>query len=112
MLVKTAATSYVGDHLFCRISRHNSPVPYTLGWNISLINFTPGGLFGYASSKCITRRKVPSSKGVSAGPIMTAFLLHVSTAMLRRYTLACHPFQALQIQAATEVGVVSRAEGL
>lgn len=38
------------------------------------MNFTPGGLFGYASSKCITSLNVPSSKGVSAGPIMTAFL--------------------------------------
>jgi hypothetical protein len=38
------------------------------------MNLTPGGLLGYASSKCMTRRKVPSSKGVSAGPIMTAFL--------------------------------------
>lgn len=38
------------------------------------MNLTLGGLFGYASSKCITRRKVPSSKGVSAGPMMTAFL--------------------------------------
>lgn len=38
------------------------------------MNLTPGGLLGYASSKCITRRNVPSSKGVSAGPIITAFL--------------------------------------
>lgn len=74
MLVSTAATSYVGLHLFCRMSRHSSPVAYTLGWNIWLINFTCGGLLGYCSSNCITRRNVPSSKGVSAGPIMTAFL--------------------------------------
>lgn len=70
-----AATSYVGLHLFCRISRQSSPVPYTFGWNIWLMNLTPGGLLGYASSKCITSLKVPSSKGVSAGPMMTAFLL-------------------------------------
>ncbi len=38
------------------------------------MNLTEGGLFGYCSSKCITRRKVPSSKGVSAGPMMIAFL--------------------------------------
>lgn len=38
------------------------------------MNLTAGGLFGYCSSKVITSRKVPSSKGVSAGPIMTAFL--------------------------------------
>ena len=38
------------------------------------MNLTDGGLFGYCSSKCITSLKVPSSKGVSAGPIMTAFL--------------------------------------
>lgn len=38
------------------------------------MNLTAGGLLGYCSSKCITSRKVPSSKGVSAGPIITAFL--------------------------------------
>lgn len=74
MLVSTAATSYVGLHRFCRMSKHNSPVAYTLGWNIWLMNLTAGGLLGYCSSKCITRRNVPSSKGVSAGPIITAFL--------------------------------------
>ena len=41
------------------------------------MNLTPGGLFGYCSSKCMTSRKVPSSKGVSAGPIMTAFLYDI-----------------------------------
>lgn len=38
------------------------------------MNLTPGGLFGYCSSKCITKRNVPSSNGVSVGPMMTAFL--------------------------------------
>lgn len=38
------------------------------------MNLTAGGLFGYCSSKVMTSLKVPSSKGVSAGPIMTAFL--------------------------------------
>ena len=38
------------------------------------MNFTPGGLLGYCSSKCMTSLKVPSSKGVSDGPMMTAFL--------------------------------------
>lgn len=38
------------------------------------MNLTAGGLLGYCSSKCITSLKVPSSKGVSAGPIITAFL--------------------------------------
>lgn len=38
------------------------------------MNLTPGGLLGYCSSKCMARRNVPSSKGVSAGPMMTAFL--------------------------------------
>jgi hypothetical protein len=38
------------------------------------MNLTPGGLLGYCSSKCMTRRKVPSSKGVSEGPMITAFL--------------------------------------
>ena len=32
-----------------------------------------GALLGYDSSKESTRRKVPSSNGVSAGPKMTAF---------------------------------------
>lgn len=39
------------------------------------MNLTAGGLLGYCSSKCMTSRKVPSSNGVSAGPIMTAFLM-------------------------------------
>src|SRR5271170_7933287 len=76
MLVKTAATSYVGLHLFCRMSKHSSPVAYTFGWNMVLMNLTAGGLLGYCSSKCMTSRKVPSSNGVSAGPMMTAFLDH------------------------------------
>lgn len=38
------------------------------------MNLTVGGLLGYCSSNCMTRRNVPSSKGVSAGPIITAFL--------------------------------------
>ena len=38
------------------------------------MNFTPGGLLGYCSSKCMTSLNVPSSKGVSTGPMMTAFL--------------------------------------
>jgi len=42
------------------------------------MNLTAGGLFGYCSSKCITSLNVPSSKGVSAGPMMTAFLLRGS----------------------------------
>lgn len=74
ILVNMAATSYVGLHRFCNISKHSSPVLYTFGWNIWLMNLTPGGLFGYCSSKCMTSRKVPSSNGVSAGPMMTAFL--------------------------------------
>jgi hypothetical protein len=75
ILVRTAATSYVGLHRFCRISKQSSPVAYTFGWNMLLMNLTAGGLFGYCSSKCITSLNVPSSKGVSAGPMMTAFLL-------------------------------------
>ena len=78
ILVKIAATSYVGLQRFCKISKHSSPVPYTFGWNICEMNLTPGGLLGYCSSKCITRRNVPSSKGVSAGPMMTAFLVWIS----------------------------------
>ena len=64
------------------MSRQSSPVPYTFGWNIWLMNLTPGGLFGYASSKCMTSLKVPSSKGVSAGPMMTAFLINRQSRVL------------------------------
>lgn len=74
ILVKMAATSYVGLQRFCKMSRHSSPVAYTFGWNIVLMNFTPGGFWGYCSSKCITSLNVPSSKGVSDGPMITAFL--------------------------------------
>jgi hypothetical protein len=38
------------------------------------MNLTVGGLFGYASSNCMISLKVPSSNGVSAGPMITAFL--------------------------------------
>lgn len=38
------------------------------------MNLTCGGLLGYCSSNCMTSLKVPSSKGVSAGPMITAFL--------------------------------------
>lgn len=73
MLVKIAATSYVGDHRFCKISKHSSPFAYTLGWNIRERNLTVGGLFGYDSSNVSISLKVPSSNGVSPGPKMTAF---------------------------------------
>ena len=65
MLVKIAATSYVGDHRFCKISKHSSPFAYTLGWNIRERNLTVGGLFGYDSSKVSISLNVPSSNGVS-----------------------------------------------
>lgn len=42
-----------------------------------LMNLTPGGLFGYCSSKCMTNLNVPSSKGVSDGPMITAFLYNL-----------------------------------
>ena len=38
------------------------------------MNLTPGGLLGYCSSNCMTSLNVPSSNGVSAGPMITAFL--------------------------------------
>lgn len=65
-LVKIAATSYVGDHRFCRMSRHSSPFAYTFGWNILDRNLTVGGLLGYDSSNVMTSLNVPSSNGVSA----------------------------------------------
>lgn len=73
MDVRIAATSYVGDHRFCSISRHSSPLLYTFGWNIRDRNFTLGGLLGYDSSKVSRSLNVPSSNGVSAGPKITAF---------------------------------------
>ena len=38
-----------------------------------LADLTVGGLFGYSSVNSIVSLKVPSSKGVSWGPKMTAF---------------------------------------
>ena len=46
MLVRIAATSYVGLHLFCNMSRHSSPFAYTFGWNMRDKNLTVGGLLG------------------------------------------------------------------
>ena len=63
--VRIAATSYVGDHRFCKMSRHNSPFAYTFGWNIFDTNLTVGGLFGYVSSNWRSNLNVPSSNGVS-----------------------------------------------
>ena len=47
MLIKMFNTSYTGDQLFIRISRHMLPSTYTLGWNTLVKNFTFGALFGY-----------------------------------------------------------------
>lgn len=55
------------------------------------MNLTCGGLLGYCSSNCITRRKVPSSKGVSAGPIITAFLCQGSRALANAWSLVSPP---------------------
>ena len=46
ILVSMAATSYVGLHRFCKMSRHSSPLAYTFGWNIRDRNLTVGGLLG------------------------------------------------------------------
>lgn len=46
ILVKIAATSYVGDHRFCKMSKQRSPFAYTLGWNIRVTNLTCGGFVG------------------------------------------------------------------
>jgi hypothetical protein len=63
--VKIAETSYVGLHLFCRISKQIPPSAYTFGWNIFDTNLTVGGLLGYSSVNSIVSLKVPSSNGVS-----------------------------------------------
>ena len=59
MDVRIAETSYVGDHLFWRMSRQMPPSAYTLGWNILETNLTVGGLLGYSSvnSEIITASK-------------------------------------------------------
>ena len=41
--------------------------------NKQSIYLTVGGLFGYSSVNSIVNLKVPSSKGVSCGPNITAF---------------------------------------
>lgn len=68
-----AETSYVGLHLFCRMSKQIPPSAYTLGWNILDTNRTVGGLLGYSSVNSMVSLNVPSSKGVSCGPNITAF---------------------------------------
>lgn len=73
MEVRIAETSYVGLHLFCRMSRQIPPSAYTFGWNIFDTKRTVGGLFGYSSVNSIVSLKVPSSNGVSCGPNITAF---------------------------------------
>lgn len=71
--VRMADTSYVGLHRFCRMSRQMPPSAYTFGWNILETKRTVGGLFGYSSVNSIVSLNVPSSKGVSCGPKITAF---------------------------------------
>lgn len=75
--VNIADTSYVGLHLFCRMSKHIPPSAYTLGWNILDTNRTVGGLFGYSSVNSIVSLNVPSSNGVSWGPNITAFQIMI-----------------------------------
>ena len=65
MEVRMAATSYVGDQRFWRMSRQSSPLAYTFGWNMRERNLTVGGFVGYVSSKVNKSLNVPSSKGVS-----------------------------------------------
>lgn len=63
------------------------------------MNLTPGGLLGYCSSKCITRRKVPSSKGVSAGPMITAFLRKYYKPVLDVMTLDLYTYHVMTLSA-------------
>ena len=53
------------------------------------MNLTPGGLLGYCSSNCMTSLNVPSSNGVSAGPMITAFLRHLYELCHRVGELLC-----------------------
>jgi len=71
--VNMADTSYVGLHRFCRMSKQIPPSAYTFGWNIFDTKRTVGGLLGYSSVNSIVNLNVPSSKGVSCGPKITAF---------------------------------------
>lgn len=63
------------------------------------MNLTPGGLFGYCSSKCITSLNVPSSKGVSAGPMMTAFLQYALSVTGSPVRGICGPYQVMTLSA-------------
>lgn len=67
MEVNIADTSYVGLHLFWRMSKQIPPSAYTFGWNILDTKRTVGGLFGYSSVNSIVNLNVPSSNGVSCG---------------------------------------------
>lgn len=58
-------------------------MPIASSRTISEINLTCGGLFGYCSSNTIVSRNVPSSNGVSPGPIITAFLGSCESLLLR-----------------------------
>lgn len=71
--VNMADTSYVGLHRFCKMSKQIPPSAYTFGWNIFDTKRTVGGLLGYSSVNSIVSLNVPSSKGVSWGPKITAF---------------------------------------
>ena len=77
-------TSYVGLHLFCKISRQIPPSAYTLGWNIFVLNLTVGGLLGYSSVNSKVSRKVPSSKGVSIG-LRAEFSINITIRQLETF---------------------------
>ena len=72
MLNKMEETLETGNHLVPRMSIHPSSSKM-FGWNIFETNLTSGGLKGYSSLNSMVSLNVPSSKGVSFGPQMTAF---------------------------------------
>ena len=78
MLVRMADTSYVGLHLFCKMSRQIPPSAQMLGWNILERNLTTGGLFGYSSLNSRVNLKVPSQK-VTVSPERARWLLLIIT---------------------------------
>lgn len=114
--VKIADTSYVGLHLFCKMSKQIPPSAYTLGWNMWLTNLTVGGLFGYSSVNSIVSLNVPSSKGVSCGPKITAFqimmLLSVGAPLTPVGGSSCSLKQCTSFKSSAFVSVIDDSRAL
>jgi hypothetical protein len=73
---------YTGDHWSCSRSRHREPSGYTLGWYITLVKRTLGGLVGYSIGKEILSWKMPPSHSDSSGPKMHAVQRYMSSVLM------------------------------